>query len=60
MDTATVEIAATARTGLGSVRKERMSPRVYLPAFRHGSATIRSTVMYATSQPTEYMNPSYP
>ena len=35
-----------------------MSDNVYLPMLRHGSAITSSTVMYATSQPTEYMNPS--
>ena len=31
---------------------------VYFPALRSGSATTSSTVRYATSQPTENMNPS--
>jgi hypothetical protein len=30
------------------------------PVFLSGSATSSRTVKYATSQPTEYMNPSYP
>ena len=33
---------------------------VYLPALRNGSATTSKTVRYATKNPTEYMNPSYP
>ncbi len=35
-----------------------MSDSVYLPMLRQGSAITSSTVMYATSQPTEYMKPS--
>ena len=49
-----------ARTGLGFSRYASTSAIVYFPALRSGSAITSNTVKYATSQPTENMNPSYP
>ena len=40
-----VEIAMKVLTVLGLLRKARMSPIVYLPMFRHGSAMTSRTVM---------------
>jgi hypothetical protein len=51
-------MAATVRTEGERSRKASTSAMVNFPVFRSGSATSRSTVRYATSQPTEYMKPS--
>jgi hypothetical protein len=56
--TVSVDNAPIARTGRGLKRYASTSAIVYLPELRSGSATINSTVRYATSQPTEYMKPS--
>ncbi len=45
MDTVIVEIAAIVFAVLWSLRKARISPSVYLPMLRHGSAITSSTVM---------------
>ncbi len=45
METTMVDTAAMVFAVFGLLRKARMSPRVYLPMFRQGSAITSNTVM---------------
>ena len=60
METTTVEMAAAARTIFALPREQRMSPMVYLPAFRSGSAISKRMVTNPRIGPVEYRKPSNP
>ena len=60
METTTAESAAVPRTSFEELLSDRMSPRVYLPTLRQGSAITRRMVTKEKKGPTVYMKPSAP